>query len=488
MPQPSIAVIGAGFSGTLLSLALQSAAPAGTRILLIESAGCFATGAAYRTTNTNHLLNVPAGRMSAFHDRPLDFVHWLQREPKLHPDGAVPNESTFVSRGLYGAYLQHLLTRGLRRQRDTQLELVHDQVIGLEESPDRVTLLLASGIVISADLVVLAVGLPRSAISHPDVAVLEAAGVWRGDPWAPAACAALDPSAPVLLVGSGLSMVDTVISLLDSRHTGPIDAISRHGLLPRPHAAQLPAPVALPPLPSGLLPLVRYIRDQAARVPDWRSVIDALRPIVPDVWRGLTEREQHQFIRHLRSWWDVHRHRMTPQAENRIAAARASGQLRLRAGRIVDMALDDGLASITLRCRPEGTLHTLTVARVIDCTGHGCDMSRSATPLVRDLFRSGLAKPDRLNLGLEVTEKGALVNSAGVASLRLFAVGPLTRGNIWELTAVPELRRQCVNTGQHLGMRLAQLVESNRPMDDIAPWLRHISEKEPSILRSYEQN
>lgn len=462
MPQPTIAVIGAGFCGTLLSLGLQTFAPAGTRIRLIESTGHFAAGPAFATTNPNHLLNAPAGRMSAFPDLPLDFVSWLQSQAESCPDAVVPNETTFVSRRLYRAYLQHLLAHGLRDQRSSRLELVDDQVTAVEESRDRITLVMASGAVASADLAVLAVGLPRPAAFHPESAVLEAAGLWRRDPWTPIAYAALDPAAPVLLVGSGLTMVDAAISLLDAGHTGPIHTISRHGLLPRRHARPAPAPAALPPLPKGLLPLVRCVRTEAARAmaagSDWRAVIDALRPITPELWRGLSEQEQCRFLRHLSAWWNVYRHRMPPQIADRIEAAQASGQLRLRAGHIVGLEVDHGQARVTVRSRGETDRYRLVVARVIDCTGPASDIVRNATPLLRQMFKSGLARPDPLHLGLDVTEQGALVNRAGAASRRLFAVGPLTRGGVWELTAVPELRRQCHHAAHVLSRRLAQLV------------------------------
>jgi uncharacterized NAD(P)/FAD-binding protein YdhS len=486
---PTTVVIGAGFSGTLLSLFLQDLAPAGTRIRLIEGASCFAVGPAYATANPNHLLNAPAGRMSAFPDLPMDFVHWLQRQPRSHLTGPVPREDSFVSRTLYGLYLQHLLERGLRSRCSRSLELVDDRVTSIEELPDRVTLLMASGAVVSADLAVLAVGLPGSAACHPEIAVLEAAGLWRRDPWAPAAYAALDPAAPVLLVGCGLTMVDTVISLLDLGHSGPIHAISRRGLLPRRHAVPPTAPIVLPPLPEGLLPLFRCIRGEAARAVaaglDWRAVIDALRPITPDLWRALREGEQRQFLRHVRAWWDAHRHRMPPRVADRIEAAQAAGQLQLRAGRIVGMAVDDGQASVTFRTRPTGDLQTLTAARVIDCTGPGRDISGNSTPLLRKLFGAGLARPDPLRLGLDVTEDGALVNSAGVASQRLFAVGPLTRGSAWEITAVPELRRQCRDMAHALSRRLMRLgVGDDQSADDVAPWSLFAGNRECLIGQS----
>jgi uncharacterized NAD(P)/FAD-binding protein YdhS len=160
---------------------------------------------------------------------------------------------------------------------------------------------------------------------------------------------------------------------------------------------------------------------------------------------------------------------MAPQIADRIEAAQASGQLRVHAGRIIGIAIDNGLANVTVRRRAKRDQLTLMAARVIDCTGHGCDISRNTTPLLRQIFRSGLVRPDRISLGLDVTAEGSLINAAGTASTRLFAVGALTRGSAWELTAVPELRRECAETARVLGRRLVALTAGDPMTDDIAP-------------------
>ena len=246
MPQPTIAVIGAGFSGTALSLWLQSSCPVGTRIHLIERGHRFASGRAYATENPSHLLNVPAGRMSMFPDLPQDFVRWLRQQPKSRLGHVVPDEQAFVPRSLFGAYLQDRLAASLSDTRASRLELLHDEVVRAEEGAAKVTLHLASGAKLDADIAVLASGNAHPLPVHPNVAMLDAAGLWRGNPWTPAVLAGLAPDAPVLLVGTGLTMVDTVVTLLEAGHTGPIHALSRHGLLPHRHASPELAPITLP--------------------------------------------------------------------------------------------------------------------------------------------------------------------------------------------------------------------------------------------------
>jgi uncharacterized NAD(P)/FAD-binding protein YdhS len=461
MPGTTIAVVGAGFSGTMLSLWLQASAPAGTRICLIERSGAFAVGHAYATTNRRHLLNVPAGRMSAFPDLPGDFVQWLGRHPEARLGGVVPGEAAFVPRALYGAYLQDLLDAGLREARSSRLELWQDTVVEVEDRRGGVRLGLASGTMLDADIAVLATGNAPPSLVHRDVGALRAAGLWRGSPLASVAFAGLESDVPVLLLGSGLTMVDAVISLLDAGHTGRIHAVSRHGLLPRRHSVSHVGPVALAnPWPSRLCPLLRAVRREIVRArttgQDWRPVIDALRPFTQDLWRGFSDRERRRFLRHLRTWWDVHRHRVPPAAADQIEAALASGQLRVHAGRIVGLGVSEGQASITFRRRGTGAVATVRAARVIDCTGPATDVTCSTEPLMQALLSAGIARPDPLRLGLDVSARGALINRRGQPSDRLYAIGPLTKGASWEITSVPDIRTQCRDMARMLGRLLAQ--------------------------------
>jgi uncharacterized NAD(P)/FAD-binding protein YdhS len=466
MPQPTIAVIGAGFSGTALSLWLQSSCPVGTRIYLIERGHRFAAGRAYATENPCHLLNVPAGGMSMFPDLPQDFVRWLRQQPESRLGGVVPSEQSFVPRSLFGAYLQDRLTSSLCDTRASRLELLHDEVVRAEESAGKVTLQLASGAKLDADIAVLASGNAHPLPVHSNVAMLDAAGLWRGNPWTPAAIAGLAPDAPVLLVGTGLTMVDTVVTLLDAGHTGPIHALSRHGLLPLRHASPDVGPVTLPtPLPTGLAPLMRFARSEIARSQaagnGWRPVIDALRPFTQNLWRGLSGSERGRFLRHLRAFWDVHRHRIPPTVADRIQAALASQQLHIHAGRIIGLGVEDARANVTFRDRVTGAECSLQAASVIDCTGPGADVTQSTDPLMQTLLRAGIARPDPLRLGLDVAADGAVLTRSGAPSNRLFAIGPLTKGASWEMTAVPELRTQCRDLARVLAKRLVQIGRSD---------------------------
>jgi uncharacterized NAD(P)/FAD-binding protein YdhS len=448
MTTHAIAVIGAGASGTLLALHLLRRAPPGTRVTLIERNPSFGPGLAYATGNASHLLNVPAGRMSALVDQPRHFLDWLERQSAQLLDGIQPTEASFVPRRLYGAYLRHLLNRELL---NPALDLVHDSVTAI----DGAILRLASGRTISADLVVLATGNDRPA-PPCDVPALRTSPYWRPDPWAPDAFSALDRHLPVLLIGTGLTMVDTVMTLLDQGHAGPIHAVSRRGLLPRPHGSGAPVPPLQAKLPAELRALTRLVRRQTAASGDaWRGVIDALRPFTQQIWEALPVADRRRFLRHLRPWWDVHRHRMPATVAARIDAAREAGQLRVHAGRIAGFATSQRGLDVRLRLRGGGAA-TLRVTGVVNCSGPCTDVTRSDDPLLRALLRDGSARPDACRLGLDATPAGALRGRDGTVSQTLFALGPLTRGALWESTAIPEIRRQCEVLALHLSKLLRE--------------------------------
>jgi len=450
----TIAIIGAGFSGTLLSLHLLRHCPPPTRLILIERNSQFGRGLAYATGTASHILNVPAARMSAFHDRPSDFLDWLTRQPDSKCGGTPAGPQTFAPRRLFGAYVRALLNDEIKRSGRDRLELVKGDVIGLDRTADPMVLTLDRGRSVQADMAVLAIGnFPPEPMPIANPGFYDTA-FYRPDPWAPDALTDLDPDAAILLVGTGLTTVDAVISLLDQGHRGPIHALSRRGLLPRRHAA---VPVPAPehePYPTAVNALTRFLRKETARATaqgsGWQPVIDELRPFTVDVWQVMPLQDRKRFLRHMRPWWDVHRHRMAAQVADRIDVARASGQLRILVGRVRDYRVKDGQVEVQYRPRQQEGLATIAVSRVVNCAGPGADYDRIQEPLIRDLLRDGVVRPDPLRLGLEVTGNCALLNREGAISRRLFAVGPVTKGTFWEITAVPDIRRQTEKLAEYL--------------------------------------
>ena len=472
MTQPGrhFAIIGAGFSGSLLAVHLLRRSNPDDRILLFERAEEFGRGLAYAADNPGHLLNVRASNMSAFSDQPDHFLQWLATASG--PGTGTAGDSgpmTFASRQLYGSYIRHVLASELRSgTKRHRLTLVSDEAVALRPVFGGYSIETREAGRYDVDAAILAVG---NFPAHTDIEG------YAASPWAGDALNGLDRDAAVLLIGTGLTMVDVVLSLLDRGHRGPIHAISRRGLLPHTHAPAAPAPRFLaqqdaPRSVRGLLSAIRReVRRASAQGGDWRSVVDSLRPDTQSLWRSLPLEEKRRFLRHLRPWWDIHRHRMAPAISARLQSCIASGQLTVRRARLRQMhAVPDGI-EVTLQPVFGTSPLTIPVARIVNCTGLTNDFSRVELPLIRSLLASGLARTDPLELGLDVTGDGDLIGASGEAAHRLFAVGPVTKGVFWESTAVPDIRVQCENLAAHIlgKVRRSHRIAGSTPYWDSYP-------------------
>ncbi len=438
-PAFDVAIVGGGASAALLAIQLLRRAPRGFRLVLVDRAGDFARGIAYRTVESCHLLNVPAARMSALPDEEGHFLSWLRR----HESGAGPE--TYARRLLYGDYLSELLDSAERGAAGTLLERTQDEVQDLEEVSSGVRLQLATGDSFLAGRVVLALGnFPPSPL---EVAEDAQRLVWQS-PW-PRNALWPPSEATVLVVGAGLTAVDVLLSLAARGHRGSWHVLSRHGLMPNPHGETTLAPLKLE-LPRGKVRrLVRAVREASAPFADWRPAVDSVRTQAQALWRSVSHAEQARFMRHARTYWEVHRHRVAPAVGRVVQGFRDSGQLQVHAGRLL------GLVALRSRLeasfRPRGAAHQerLVVDLVVNCTGPAGQVA-NPDALVRALLRRGLARPGPFRLGLATDERGALLDAHSRAGGLLWTLGSVRRGEVWESTAIPDIRVQAAELATHL--------------------------------------
>jgi len=430
-------------------LHLLETGPPDLRILLVERRPGFGPGLAFGGDHTEHLLNVRVGNMSAYPGRPRHLLDWLGRQA-----GGASDPAAFITRETYGRYLTSLLRGAIEAPDGAQrLLLVHDEAVDLERVAGRLRLTMAMGNAFVVDATVLAVGnLPPAPLPGAGFESLSG-DRYAADPWAPAALKGLERAAGVLLLGTGLTMVDVAVSLEARGHKGPIVAISRRGLTPRRHSGAPTASGAAGLPQEPLSQLLHRVRRQAGAI-GWREAVDALRPVTQAIWRRASQAERERFLRHLRPWWDVHRHRMAPAVADKIEAMRREWRLTVAAGRILKVERDgDG---VRVAWRPRGGKHVqwLDVARIINCTGPAGDPTSVDSPLIRGLVERGEARIDPLRIGLEVDAHSRAIQRDGEPNPDLFAVGPITKGSFWEIVAVPDIRSQVADLAVRLGGQL----------------------------------
>jgi uncharacterized NAD(P)/FAD-binding protein YdhS len=455
-----VLIVGGGLSGTMLAVQLLRL-PGTRQILVIEPRQELGRGEAYSAVELGHTLNGNAARMSVDPDNADDLTQWLTA---YIADGGwpesdqqhVPISELFPPRGIFGLYAQQRLAQAKALSAST-VEHVRAEVVDLEVDEHATLLTLSDGQQLRGAFAVLATGMfPAARTPQTESSGLNAAAV---DPWDVQAMTQLDPQATVLIIGSGLTMVDAVVSLEQAGHRGPIEIFSRHGLLP--HVRRQP-PAWVDFLgedhslrsPRQLLREVRrHCKIALEQGIDWQAPLDTVRAHIGRLWSQASEAEKRQFVRHIRPWWESHHHRSPPLSAELVARLQGEGRLRIRAASYKGLVPSQG--DVTIRLRPRGEQEVVQVsgAALINSSGIEYDWRRVARPLPRQLLKRGLIQPGPLALGIAADVSGAVLDANGQVSPRLFAMGPPLRGMWWESTAVTDVAIQA----KALAARLAHL-------------------------------
>jgi uncharacterized NAD(P)/FAD-binding protein YdhS len=434
-----VAIVGSGFSAIAVSINLLKLLPQSASIAVIGDDPGFGRGTAYRTEFHLHRLNVPAGRMSVFPDMPNDFVDWLQRQGRaITPDD-------FASRGDYGLYLRDTLA-ALLRSRDgrPRLEFVKAKATGcVNQYSSGTSFQLDNTDELLARNTVLCLGVGNANLPISDTAIAEAAEarIIR-NPWRLSWLSRVQPHDDVCILGSGLTMIDQVLALREHGHRGTIHVLSRRGLTRHAHGAHK-APVT-PEYPADtreLSAVLATFRKQVRDGAEWRCLMDGLRSRTQALWQELSRDQRARFLRHALPWWNIHRHRISPAVANRFNALIDAGSVVVHAGFIEAIGWKQDKAEIDYRPRGTSGKAAFAVDWIVNCTG----MERAGithSPLLREMKRDGMIQADELGLGIVVDAAARVIDSHQAANPHIFAVGALTAGRFWEITAVPDIRVQ----------------------------------------------
>ena len=444
-----VLIIGGGLSGTMLAVQLLRQ-PGKRQILVIEPRKELGRGEAYSAVERGHTLNGNAARMSVDPDNPDDLTQWLTDyigaggwpESDQQP---VPISELFPPRGIFGVYAQQRLAEAKALSAST-VEHIRAEVVDLQVDAAATLLTLDNGQQLRGAYAVLATGMfPAARTQQTESSGLNAAAV---DPWDVKAMRQIEPQSTVLIIGSGLTMVDAVVSLEQAGHRGPIEVFSRHGLLP--HVRRQPPGwvdfLAEDHHLRSPRQLLREVRRQCRLALeqgiDWQAPLDTVRAHIGRLWSQASEREKRQFVRHVRPWWESHHHRSPPLSAQLVARLHEEGRLRIQAASFKGLVASDSGVTIKLRRRGEQAVTQVSGAALINSSGIEYDWRRVARPLPQQLLKRGLIKPGPLALGIAADVSGAVLDAQGQVSQRLFAMGPPLRGMWWESTAVTDVALQ----------------------------------------------
>ena len=441
---PDVVVAGAGFSG-LMSLVQLVRRTSRLRVIVVEPTHRQRPGVAYGACRPIHVLNVPAIRMGAFPDDPGGFFRWLEARA---PGRFAPND--FVPRAMYGDYLNDLVSRAIDES-GAVVARVADAVDSVERNESTIRVSLVSGRSIDARAVILAVGLPAAVPSWMS-STSSIDGV-VGDPWADGALDRIPADDPVAIIGTGLTGLDVLQAIDEQHHRGPVTFVSRTGKFPLPHAVRpelmQPRDADVDACTVGPRSALRTVRRMTAAHVDaggsWQDVIDGLRQHSAAIWQKWSLSERARFVRLLRRFWEVHRHRAPAHVLASVQRGLDSGRIRVVRGSVTHVAVNESPDAPPLKLTVRGSRgeeHLLPTRWVVNCIGPAMKVDKSRPGLLGSLLRNGTAVGDAHAMGFRTDVVGRLITRRATVDPGIFLVGALRRADLWESTAVLELRRQ----------------------------------------------
>lgn len=437
-----VIIIGGGLSGSLLAMQLARS-PGGSEVVLIEKNPEFlGRGVAYQYDFTHQPLNVVAGGMSLFPDKPLDFVKWLEANHFRynHLIDQVSPEA-FIPRKIFGDYVLENLEK-IQQEVSERLQIRIDEAISIMDFGKRKTVVFASGNALHADHVILALGNFPPADLFATHNPVQNDPRYFASPWSDRVYSDIKGDEDILLVGSGLTAVDIVLGLIVRKFRGKVTMLSRRGVFPLPHDLTHQAiSITVPEnySPRKMLLWVRYLMRKNPEVP-WSVIIDGLRPYTQKIWLQWIVSDKQYFLKKIRPYWEIARHRIPSASSERLNNMMEKGQLVLKKGTIEEASVSSN--GIEILYRSESGLNSQVFQKVINCTGPESNYRKVRFPIIVDLIARGKVKIDELGLGIKCTPEGSIINDQGEVEQGIWCIGPMRKAVLWETTALRELREQ----------------------------------------------
>ncbi len=456
----SIAIIGAGFSGTLTAIHLIRNLVEPIEIIIINEQETFNKGIAYNPYSKQHLLNVAASKMSAFSDQPDHFFQWVCNQSEYTNKDKNSLENSFLPRQLYGQYLVDIWSETIQSEqaKKANIIVINSSVIDLDVDDHNASLTLSNQEKIHVDICIMANGnqVPRNPTIR-NTNFFKSTNYFQ-NPWTINSVTNMGSSLPILIIGNGLTMVDTVLGLLEHNFENEIFSISPNGfnLLPSPgYVVQYTKFTEEISDQTTLLQIVQLFNKHRKILKrngsTEESLITSLRPYSQKIWQQMSFQEKKLFMNRLRHIWGVARHRIPLQVYDKIQKLLIDRKLHIYAGKIVDISEDNQKISVEFYNKKQQKNEKIIVSRVINCTGPETDFIQSEDHFLKKCMFKGIVSQDKLKLGINAdTSTFQVQDSKGNLHTNLFTIGPNLRGMLWETTAVNELRQQAETVAKNI--------------------------------------
>jgi len=449
----NIAIIGGGLAASLLLINLvRKNTKQNLRIFWVAPEENFPVGTAYKPYTKQLLLNVPASKMSIFPEKNDHFLDWII-ENELYKNTFRPFvKDAYMPRYLFGNYVEEQVVDhiSMAQKKEIEVQIIHKKLEKIIKIYDnKCVLQLSDAMLLEADFCVFATG-NELLINHEFVGnELINSGLYFQNPWNAQVVQGLDPNLPVCILGNGLTMVDTVLAILEKQPTCPIISLSPHGfnILPHRHNhLQYPflqedlKQLQTWDLPSVLSIVKKHIKFVRKLGLSAEPVIDSLRNISHIIWRNFSLEEKRIFLNKLRHLWGVARHRIPMHIYDKILEIRLKGQLNVYAGKVDKIEFLNGKMFVVFRHKKNGIVQKVQAQRIINCTGP----MTAKQSLYQQAFADHWLAADQLNIGLKADPDHFRLFSPQTNDFypHLFAIGSLLKGELWESTALKEIREQ----------------------------------------------
>lgn len=447
-----IGIIGGGFVGTMTAVQIIKQAVFPCEIIIICNHEDLNRGIAYSPYSHQHILNVTTGKMSAFPDQPDHFLEFVMKQEEFREMDSTLISNAFLSRRLYGDYLWAVYQEALIEAKTKHIGVtwIHDTVNELIKKDLKIQLSFEKEPSCEVDICVIATGnqVPKNP-SIPNVNFFESKNYFQ-NPWKLNSVVNLHNDLPVLIIGNGLTMVDTILGLQEQNFKGEIYSISPNGfnILPHRHGGmkytahidEINVGMPLAGIVSVLNKHIKIVRTFGVSA---EPIIDALRPMSQKIWRHLSTAEKNIFISRLRHLFGVARHRIPLHIHDKIQKLRIDGILHIHSGRLIDIIENDQHIEVTYYDKKLKTTKFIKVARVINCTGPESDLSKLKNSFLSECIKQGLLQQDDLKLGLKTNiDTYRVYDQHNIEHQNIYTLGSNLRGELWETTAVNELRTQ----------------------------------------------